>query len=79
MGEAMKVSYTIEKWDDFRRNLMIDIDDEAVFDVYDGEPEDNNLYRNFNDCFKVVDLIRMAYEAGKRGEELEVEELVSDN
>lgn len=36
---------------------------------YDGEPEDNNLARNFNDVYSIVGLMEMAYEAGKRGEE----------
>ena len=40
----------------------------------DGEPEDNTLSRNFGDCYIITDLVRMAYEAGKNGEEFEYDE-----
>ena len=37
-----------------------------------GEPEDMNLARDLNCAYFVVDLMRLAYEAGKRGEEFKV-------
>lgn len=37
---------------------------------YDGEPEDANLNRDFNDIFSITDLLVEAHEAGKRGEDL---------
>ena len=52
--------------------MAIHIDGKKEFEVYDGEPEDNNLYRNFSDCFSIPDLIRKAYEAGKKGEEFDI-------
>ena len=58
---------------DYRDRLVIKVDGKEMLDVYDGEPEDNNLSRNFNDCLQVPDLMKLAYEAGKKGEELEVE------
>lgn len=61
--------------EDFRGFYQIHIDDKRVFSVHDGEPEDANLSRDFNDAYQVPDLMRQAYEAGKKGEEFEVEEV----
>lgn len=41
---------------------------------HDGEPEDNNLARNFNDCYSIITLVRAAFDAGKRGDELKITE-----
>ena len=38
----------------------------------DGEPEDSNLSRDFNDVYNIENLMLLAYEAGKAGEELTV-------
>ncbi|WP_186648930.1 hypothetical protein [Fluviispira vulneris] len=54
---------------DGRIFLEIEVDGETMFYVRDGEAEDNNLYRNFNDCFSVTELMELAYDAGKNGEE----------
>ena len=54
---------------DYRDILEIYINGKRVFSVGDGEPEDSNLSRDFNDCWKVTDLMRQAYDAGKNGEE----------
>ena len=59
-----------------RRNgngITIKVDGKRMFDVYDGEPEDNTLARNFCDCYSVVDLMKLAYEAGVRQEEFSLE------
>lgn len=45
---------------------------------YDGEPEDNSIGRNFNDVLSIVPLMRLAHEAGARGESLEVLEETVD-
>ena len=58
---------------DYREVIEIFIDGKRVFSVGDGEPEDSNLCRDFNDCWKIPDLLKMAYEAGKKGEELIIE------
>jgi hypothetical protein len=42
--------------------------EKIIFSVGDGEPEDSNLGRDFNDCHSVLNLMQSAYEAGKRGE-----------
>lgn len=65
-----------------RRNycdaVEIVMDGKKVFSVGDGEPEDNNLSRNFNDCYFIDSIIKQAHEAGKNGEALEIEELKLD-
>lgn len=69
----IKSSLSQNKWDDWRYDYTLEIDGKVEFDVYDGEPEDNSLMRNFNDCVKIPDLLKRAYEAGKNGEEFELE------
>jgi len=46
----------------------------------DGEPEDATLSRDYNDVYSIVDVAKAAYNAGVRGEDLEVtkEELGED-
>lgn len=44
----------------------------------DGEPEDANLARDFNDVLRIDALVEMAYNAGKNGAELEITSLTSD-
>lgn len=38
--------------------------------ICSGEPEDNTFYRDLNDAYSLLDLIKVTYEAGKKGEEL---------
>jgi len=59
--------------EDWRRSLTIEIDGDRVFSVSDGEPEDTNLGRNFRDCYKVVDLLKLAWLAGKAGQSFSAE------
>ena len=63
---------------DYCDDLEISIDGKRVFSVCDGEPEDNNLMRNFNDCYFIDRIIKQAHEAGKHGEALEIEEIKLD-
>jgi hypothetical protein len=60
--------------------LVIYINDKRVFYAMDGEPEDSNLSRDFNDCWSIPDLMKTAYEAGKNGEPFTVirEEVLLD-
>ena len=69
----MTVKVTVTTNSEWRDYFDVDVDGNHVFGVGDGEPEDSNLGRNFNDVFKLPDLMRMAYEAGQRGEELTFE------
>jgi hypothetical protein len=61
----------MEEWD-YCDRMTITIDGKKVFDVSDGEPEDSNLSRDFNDCRNIPDMLKMAYKAGAKGESLEV-------
>ncbi|MGL4949326.1 MAG: hypothetical protein ACRC5M_03005 [Anaeroplasmataceae bacterium] len=38
---------------------------EFSMSVYDGEPEDNTLSRNFSGIYDIMYLIQLAYESGK--------------
>ena len=51
----------------------IEIDGKRVFCVADGESEDNTLFRNFNDVYKLEDILSTVYEAGVAGKRLEIE------
>ncbi len=59
---------TAHDGDDYRDYLKIEINEKTVFSAMDGEPEDNNLSRNFNDCFSITDLMKLAYKAGAAAE-----------
>lgn len=61
------------KRNDYCGLFAIEINGKKVFQVYDGEPEDNNLCRNFNDIYKLSKILNMVYEAGKQGDNLEME------
>ena len=70
----MKVqSFFAQEKNDWRDALLIFIDDKVVFSAIDGEPEDNSLGRNFNDCHSITDLIEQAYIAGVDGDEMTIE------
>lgn len=45
----------------------------------DGEPEDANLSRDFSDVYSILELVKLAHEAGKKGEELEIETIKIDD
>ena len=62
----VEVTMATDKLDD-RDYLKIEVDGKTVFKAMDGEPEDNTLCRNFNDCFGIGELIRDAFHAGKEG------------
>jgi len=52
---------------DYRDAYEIYIDGDLVASFWDGEPEDANLARDFNDCYSIVDIMRHAYNVGKSG------------
>ena len=55
-----------------RAFLSITVGDETLTFI-DGEPEDANLCRDFNDCYNIVNFMYKAYNAGKAGEPFEHE------
>lgn len=46
--------------------------DIPIFEVYhsDGSPEDNNLWRNFKDCYNVICLLEKFYNYGLEGKKV---------
>lgn len=56
--------------DDFREALSID-SEQTCLSFMDGEPEDNNLSRNFSDVDRIVKLIKEAHAAGLEGRPLD--------
>lgn len=63
-----------EMIDDYRESFEVVINGESVFEVFDGEPEDNTLSRNFNDIYKLQSIIEKVYQAGKNQEPLTFKE-----
>lgn len=55
---------------DFRDQLEIIVNDKIEFCFCEGEPEDRTLSRDFNDCYNIPKLMKMAFNAGERGEGL---------
>lgn len=60
--------------EDYRERYELIINGEVVFAVFDGEPEDNTIGRNFNDVYKLEDIIKKVHEAGVRQEPLTFKE-----
>lgn len=58
---------------DYRDAFEIKINGDKVFSVWDGEPEDANLSRDFNDAYSVPSLMQRAYDAGVMGVEFTIE------
>ena len=63
---------------DYRNILQIFINGKKVFYVFDGEPEDATLNRDFNDCWKIGVLMEVAYNSGKNGEDFEISTIMED-
>ena len=63
---------------DYRNFLQINLDGTKLLRFLDGEPEDANLSRDFIDCFNIAYAMKLAYGAGKRGEEW-IEEYIQIN
>lgn len=66
-----------EKYD-YRNMLKIEVDGKQVMRFLDGEPEDANLSRDFNDAYGIVDLLEKAYDAGYKREGFKVERIEVD-
>jgi hypothetical protein len=54
-------------------NITNDKGEEREVSIGEGEPEDMYLFRDLSSAYSISDLIKMAYEAGKAGEEFEYE------
>lgn len=71
-----KVDYFVD-WD-YVESVTIETEN-TVLDFSEGDIEDNTLSRNFSDVYQIEQLIREAYEAGKNGEDLNIEEIKIDS
>lgn len=58
--------------------IIADYGDKVSVGFGEGEPEDMYLFRDLSDAYSLVSLVRVAYEAGKRGEEFILEEKVEE-
>lgn len=67
-----EVSGTIDE-DEMREKLSIYVDEDLKADFTDGEPEDANISRDFADVNNIVQLMEIAYDAGKNGEDFVVD------
>ena len=59
--------------------LLCDNGDETSVSFGEGEPEDMYLFRDLSDAYNLVHLVTLAYEAGKRGEDFKLIEVVEDD
>ena len=75
-GLTEKAQREQNDWDDIFR---MDIDGEQALLVFAGEPEDNTLFRDLNFVYRIPDLMKHAYEAGKKGEKFEVKQIKLDD
>jgi len=73
-------SYTDEalKQRGYCDTMRIAINGTRRFKVSDGEPEDANLSRDFNDYWSIPEMMREAHAAGERGEDFVIKELRFD-
>lgn len=70
--EVVVSSEEFREKNDYRNTMSIVVDGKKEVSFTDGEPEDNNLNRNFNGVYKIDKLMKKAYEAGKNGESFEL-------
>lgn len=62
----------LETWEEDRVSIEVTVNNETFSIMFkEGEPEDNTLNRDLNDVYSISDLIELAYNAGKNGEEFE--------
>jgi len=66
-------------WDEYsgKGSLTVTVEDDAgnrkTVDIMAGEPEDAVFFRDLNGAYSIAGAIKLAYEAGKRGEEMTYE------
>lgn len=58
---------------EYNDKVVIKIDGQTVFEVHDGETDDNNLNVNFRPVYSIPELLEKVYNAGKSGEEVHIE------
>ncbi len=73
--EAISLTEAALEDQEWRDAYKIKVDGVTRFRAYDGEPEDNNLGRNFSDVYSVPELMQEAYRAALRGEDFSLENI----
>jgi len=63
---------------DYSNAFMLKINGKTVLSVADGEPEDNNLSRNFSDILSIPRLLQQVYDAGTLHDGFEIEFIETD-
>lgn len=66
-------SYNQLELREYNDRVRLSFDGQVVFEVQDGEPEDNYLHRNFNPVYILPELLKAVHAAGKRGEDLDIQ------
>jgi hypothetical protein len=56
----------------YKSFFSVTVDGVLEMNFMDGEPEDNNLYRNFSDICAIPALLQKVYNAGKNKEEFSI-------
>ena len=74
----MKVSVYQLDLDENSHAYVIQINDEERLSFFEGNCEDNNLIRNFNDVTEIPDLLELVFEAGQNGEDLRIDYVDGD-
>ena len=65
----IKTKYEHEgEWEHY----SIEVDGKERVSIGTPEPEDANLSRDFCDIYNIGNLLKLAYEAGQRGEDFEI-------
>jgi hypothetical protein len=67
----LKISYN--KYDHYAQH-QVDVNDKEKWWIGHPEPEDACIGRDLIDGHDLINAIKLGYEAGKNGEELEIEE-----
>ena len=67
----MEIRQTKGHTDEGQATLYIDVDGKEEIWGFPGEPEDFSLERDLKFIYKIVPLMKRAWEAGKRGEAFE--------
>jgi hypothetical protein len=58
--------------------FVIKVNNKIILSAGHGEPEDNSLGRDLNFVFSIPEWMKMAYEAGKNGEDFNIIESEED-
>lgn len=69
---VLSFSNKLLKQENYRNGYAIKTDKNVNLKFIEGEPEDASISRDYNDVFKITDLIEVAYQAGMNKEKIEI-------